>query len=172
MLMAVVLLSLFFPGAAYAGGPDPVPVRFAKNETGVFLSADDVAASQKLELKIVAPRKLVTFCREGDIGYCVPIRLTDANHLLTNGQLWILDTVVRDTFHVVTKENDGVIRLIPAETETGTVKGAYNAEWGPNRGFAVGQTLPDIPFQDMNGGEVRFSRFLGKRYILYCWASW
>ena len=25
---------------------------------------------------------------------------------------------------------------------------------------------------DLNGNEVRFSQFLGKRYILYVWASW
>ena len=49
---------------------------------------------------------------------------------------------------------------------------SYNAEWGEGRGFRPGQTLPDIPLTDMQGREVRFSQFLGKRYIIYCWASW
>ncbi|MEM7599854.1 MAG: hypothetical protein AAF357_00385 [Verrucomicrobiota bacterium] len=49
---------------------------------------------------------------------------------------------------------------------------AYHAEWGPGRGFNPGQTLPDIPLIDLDGEEVRFDRFLGKRYILYGWASW
>ena len=49
---------------------------------------------------------------------------------------------------------------------------AYHATWENNRGFQVGQTLPDIPLFDMQGREVRFSNFLGKKYILYCWASW
>ncbi len=50
--------------------------------------------------------------------------------------------------------------------------GSYNKPWGENRGFAVGQTLPDIPLIDLDGNEVRFSAFLGKRYVLFCWASW
>lgn len=49
---------------------------------------------------------------------------------------------------------------------------AYNAEWGKGRGFEVGQTLPDIPLYDLNGKEVRFSKFLGKQCIVYAWASW
>lgn len=40
------------------------------------------------------------------------------------------------------------------------------------RGFKVGETLPDIPLYDMDGKEVCFSKYLGKQYILYCWASW
>ncbi|MGF1581816.1 MAG: TlpA family protein disulfide reductase [Gemmataceae bacterium] len=49
---------------------------------------------------------------------------------------------------------------------------AYNAEWGQGRGFRVGQTLPDIPLYDLDGKEVRFSKYLGKQYIVYAWASW
>jgi hypothetical protein len=49
---------------------------------------------------------------------------------------------------------------------------AYNAPWPKGRGFGVGQTVPDIPLINLKGEEVRFSRFLGKQYIVYCWASW
>ncbi|MEM6277855.1 MAG: hypothetical protein AAF733_00150 [Verrucomicrobiota bacterium] len=49
---------------------------------------------------------------------------------------------------------------------------AYHAEWGPSRGFEPGKTVPDIPLIDLDGKEVRFDRFLGKRYVLYGWASW
>ncbi len=45
-------------------------------------------------------------------------------------------------------------------------------DWPQGRGFAVGDTIPDIPLVDLEGNEVRFSKFLGKRYVLYCWASW
>ncbi len=48
----------------------------------------------------------------------------------------------------------------------------YTADWPSGRGFEVGDTVPDIPLVDMNGDEIRFSNFLGKRYVLYCWASW
>ena len=55
---------------------------------------------------------------------------------------------------------------------TENVAPGYNAQWGRGRGFRKGDTLPDIPLVDVAGNEVRFSQFLGKRYILYCWASW
>jgi hypothetical protein len=49
---------------------------------------------------------------------------------------------------------------------------ALTDPWPEGRGFAVGQTVPDLAFYDMKGNEVRFGSFLGKRYVLYCWASW
>lgn len=49
---------------------------------------------------------------------------------------------------------------------------AYANNWPEGRGFDVGKTVPDIPLIDLEGNEVRFSNFLGKRYVLYCWASW
>ena len=49
---------------------------------------------------------------------------------------------------------------------------AYNAPWPVDRGFGLGQTVPDIPLIDLEGKEVRFGRFLGKQYVIYCWASW
>lgn len=48
----------------------------------------------------------------------------------------------------------------------------YTQDWPEGRGFDVGKTIPDIPLVDLEGNEVRFSKFLGKRYVLYCWASW
>lgn len=41
-----------------------------------------------------------------------------------------------------------------------------------DRGFEIGQTLPDIPLLNLEGEEVRFSEFLGQQYVLYGWASW
>ena len=46
------------------------------------------------------------------------------------------------------------------------------AGFAKERGFETGQTLPDIALVDLEGKEVRFSDFLGKRYVLYGWASW
>lgn len=48
----------------------------------------------------------------------------------------------------------------------------YAQTWPEGRGFEVGDTIPDIPLVNLEGDEVRFSEFLGKRYVLYCWASW
>jgi len=72
-------------------------------------------------------------------------------------------------------DDDGRVRLQLSEksaiSDVNDVP-AYNADWGPRRGFRQGDTVPDLPFVDLDGNEVRFSQFLGKRYILYCRASW
>ena len=49
---------------------------------------------------------------------------------------------------------------------------AYHTDWGPGRGFEVGQRVPDIPLFDMQGKERRLGEFLGQPYVLFCWASW
>lgn len=72
-------------------------------------------------------------------------------------------------------DDDGRVRLQLSEksaiSDVNDVP-AYNADWGPRRGFRQGDTVPDLPIVDLDGNEVRFSQFLGKRYILYCRASW
>ncbi len=59
----------------------------------------------------------------------------------------------------------------PEEAQPASPPG-ITTQWPKGRGFGVGQTVPDIPLYDMKGNEVRFSRYLGKQYILYVWASW
>lgn len=36
----------------------------------------------------------------------------------------------------------------------------------------VGDQMPDLTLTDINGGEIQLSRYAGKKYIIYMWASW
>ena len=63
----------------------------------------------------------------------------------------------------------GIVTL--GMTTSTTAQSKKVQPWPKDRGFNVGQTVPDIPLYDMKGNEVRFSRYLGKQYILYVWAS-
>lgn len=36
----------------------------------------------------------------------------------------------------------------------------------------VGDRMPDLTLTAINGGEIQLSRYAGKKYILFMWASW
>lgn len=36
----------------------------------------------------------------------------------------------------------------------------------------VGDPMPDLTLAAIDGGEIELSRYAGKRYIIYMWASW
>ena len=36
----------------------------------------------------------------------------------------------------------------------------------------VGDLMPNLTLADINGGEIQLSRYAGKKYIIYMWASW
>jgi len=151
-------------------------IRFARGDQALFLHGADVASVLGFELKIVQPGRLVTFCREGDEGFCVPLRLTESNHRQQGEELLLAAEAVSTALHFQAVEADGKVSLKrlagDAQEASKSLLPGYNAEWGPGRGFSKGETLPDIPLVDLDGNEVRLSAFLGKRYILYCWASW
>ncbi|HIE96235.1 MAG TPA: hypothetical protein EYG03_12315 [Planctomycetes bacterium] len=70
-------------------------VRFQRDREVLFLNAADVASSLGLKLEIVRPGQLLTFCREGDDGFCIPIRLTAQNHRGDGKTLHLTAVVVR-----------------------------------------------------------------------------
>ncbi|MCP4787702.1 MAG: hypothetical protein GY903_29965 [Fuerstiella sp.] len=134
-----------------------------------------VASSLGLKLEIVRPGQLLTFCREGDDGICIPIRLTAQNHRGEGKKLQLAAGVVTSSLRAEIVEDNGTTTIELSEhiadSDVHDIP-AYNADWGPGRGFRQGDAVPDLPFVDLDGNEVRLSQFLGKRYILYCWASW
>lgn len=152
------------------------PIRFERESATVFLECAAVAAELGFEFKVIHPQRLVTFCQGGENGICIPVRLTRENHRGRGKELLVAADVlegalrcrVSDKGQTVTIARQTSPLLSSQEHETP----AYNASWGKGRGFRRGETLPDIPLVDLKGNEVRFSQFLGKRYILYCWASW
>ena len=150
------------------------PVAIERDAGELFVAGEELANALGWEFKVVRPDALLTFCRLGAEGYCIPVRLQPGD---TRGQkptfarVALLERALRlrfvDRYGVVS------IRSLKDSDADHQVEGAaYNAAWGAKRGFGVGQTLPDIPLVDLQGREVRFAQFLGKRYILYCWASW
>jgi hypothetical protein len=150
-------------------------VRFHLGAGVLFLNAADVASALQLKLEVVRPGQLLTFCREGDDGFCIPVCLTAQNHRGNEKTLQLTAAVVRSSLAAEIVNADGTVKIKLSEDAADSDVNdtpAYNADWGPGRGFRRGDTVPDLPFVDLDGNEVRFSKFLGKRYILYCWASW
>jgi len=172
-LFALVLIS---QSATAAQPQRSDAIRFSRDKKVLFLNAEDLAKSLAFELKIVDPQSLVTFCQDKDGGYCIPIRLASDNHKRNGEQLFIAADVVSQALRFRVVETASKVTIVP-HTEpfaknVETASFGFNAQWGSGRGFRKGDTLPDIPLVDVAGNEVRFSQFLGKRYILYCWASW
>ena len=172
----VLALILISNSAAAAEPPDPNAIRFSHDKKVLYLNAEDLAKSLAFELKIVDPRRLVTFCRDKDGGYCIPIRLVAENHRRDGEQLLIAADVASQALRFRVVESATKVTIVPHPErfvrEGQIAVPGYNAQWGAGRGFGKGDTLPDIPLVDVAGNEVRFSQFLGQRYILYCWASW
>jgi len=157
-----------------ANGADEI--RFIRQEQTLFLSCAGAAAVLDVEFKIVHPQRLVTFCQGGEGGLCIPVRLTPDNHRQVGKDLMVAADVLERALRCRVGDKGETVTITRLSlAEIGSLKNespAYNAAWGTGRGFRKGETLPDIPLVDLQGNEVRFSQFLGKRYILYCWASW
>ena len=160
------------PDAMVDGSDKHVAV--SRQRKTLLLNAAHVGRAFDWEVKVVAPGKLLTFCREGDKGVCIPVRLENIATEKTKRGLFVDAAVLARTLRFAIEDKGGQVRLRKnSKSDTDTPQApSYNASWGAGRGFRTGQTLPDIPLYDMDGTEVRFSRFLGKQYIIYCWASW
>jgi hypothetical protein len=161
------------PEAAQVVGNDAV-VSYIRRDSKLLLDESDTAAAFGWESKVVADGDVLVFCRDGDQGLCLPVRLRDAVSFQVDDALFVDAEALAKPLRFQVTDFGGVVRLVAApgnRTDDPPTSG-YNAAWGAGRGFRVGQTLPDIPLVDLDGNEVRFSRYLGKQYIIYCWASW
>lgn len=178
MRNATVVLILFLPSsvsfavdrvATVSGSNAKIP--FLTSGESVLIDVSETAKAFKWRLKIVRPGKLITFCRDSG---CVPVVLTTVKSETVGNRLFVEATAIGKALSFSVQMNKGRVRLIKLVAAKNKSDGlpAYNAKWGKGRGFRVGQTLPDIPLFDLRGNEVRFSKFLGKQYIVYCWASW
>jgi hypothetical protein len=140
----------------------------------LLLKAKPLAIVLGQEAKVVSEGKLLTFCQTGDEEFCVPVSLRNVVTVGKGDDLFVEAAVVARALRLEIEDRKGVvtIRRSTAKRSDEDDIPAFNAAWAEGRGFRAGQTLPDIPLMDMDGQEVRFSQFLGKRYIIYCWASW
>lgn len=149
-------------------------VRTVRSDGRLLLNVSDLAAALGQEAKAVSNGQLLTFCRTGDEGLCIPIPLRNVPATGKGDSLFVDASVLARALRLEVDNQKTRVVLRPAtgKRDDETDIPAFNAAWGEGRGFRPGQTLPDIPLMDMDGREVRFSQFLGKRYIIYCWASW
>ena len=140
---------------------------------GGILLVPIVAAAQAAgwEAKVVTAGKLVTLCRAE---VCVPLRLDQVRHKEISGALYADAKALAKAMGVDFREehSKGVFSAELATPAAEPAIPAYHAAWGKERGFRKGQTVPDIPLYDLDNKEVRFSKFLGKQYLIYVWASW
>ena len=91
-------------------------VRFQHDREVLFLNAADVASSLGLKLEIVRPGQLLTFCREGDDGICIPIRLTAQNHRGDGNTLHLTAVVGKSSLRVQIVEDSGTITIRPSSS--------------------------------------------------------
>lgn len=150
-------------------------VELARKDKTLFLHVNQAAEAFGWQAKIVTSGKLLTLCREGNGGLCIPLRLEKVETLRIEKTLFVEANALARALRFSIDDRKNRVILSPATSKDGKEDPdvpAYNSVWGKGRGFRVGQTLPNIPLYDMQGREVRFSKFLGKQYIVYCWASW
>ena len=149
-------------------------VSFVRQDSKLLLNANEVATAFGWEAKVVADGQMLTLCRDGDNGLCIPVRLPNVTSLQSDTALFVDAKALARPLRFRVLDLGGIVTLAPvagAAIDNQEIP-AYNASWGKGRGFRPGQTLPDIPLMDLQGREVRFCRYLGKQYIIYCWASW
>lgn len=138
-----------------------------------FVSAADLAASLNMKLEVISRNNMLTFCSAGPEAICIPLRLTDTNSLRKKDAIFLQQSTVESILSVSVSVNGNSAIATPQKAASPVdLTEGYNSAWAKGRGFNLGETVPDIPLVGMEGEEVRFSEYLGKRYILYCWASW
>lgn len=183
LAMSSLLVSVGGPSAAQNSNPVSLTatvegskqsVKTARSDDVLLLNAVDLAIALGQEAKVVSNGRLLTFCQTGDDGLCIPVSLRDVQSTGKGESLFVDAKVLARALRL---EIDDQKTQIVIRRSTGKLNDeanipAFNTAWGEGRGFRPGQTLPDIPLMGMDGQEVRFSHFLGKRYIIYCWASW
>jgi len=149
-------------------------VRFLRDQSTLLLDAYGTADTFGWQARMQIQDQLLVFCREEPEGLCVPLRLDRTLHRKSGAVLFVDANVLAHALRFTVVDERHSDSLIPNARHEAIDADlpAYNAEWGAGRGFHVGDTLPNIPLYNMDGQEVRFSQFLGKQYILYCWASW
>lgn len=166
-----LMASLFLIANANAFAQQPIGTIAVGDSS--FVSAADLAASLNMKLEVIPRNNMLTFCSTGPDAICIPLRLTDANSIRKKDMTFLLQSEAESILSVSISVNGKSAIATPqkAASHVDLTEG-YNSAWPTGRGFNLGETVPDIPLVGMDGQEVRFSEYLGKRYILYCWASW
>lgn len=174
ILLAAALLPLVLDQQQCTAASEPVEdvIEVKTVDETTFVDAAAVGRAADLKFEVVQPDRLATYCSDGPQAICIPVQLNAANFLQADGRNYLSVAALESALSVtITVDGDRAsVSVEPGERPAADP--GYNADWPAGRGFQPGDTVPDIPLTVIDGREVRFSEFLGKRYILYCWASW
>jgi hypothetical protein len=135
-------------------------VRAVIEDGSVFISLDDISEKLGIISKDIG-KGMVGLCK-GDL--CVPVQLDneedarrDSGVLMINAHLIAATLESKAQWLVMGK----ALRFIPVDNVM------------PDEALKVGDVVPDFVLPSIADGKmVSFSRFRGKRVLLFLWASW
>ena len=145
----------------YITGEENIPgVRAVIEDGSVFISLDDISEKLGIISKDIG-EGMVGLCK-GDL--CVPVQLDneedarrDSGVLMINAHLIAATLESKAQWLVMGK----ALRFIPVDNVM------------PDEALKVGDVVPDFVLPSIADGKmVSFSRFRGKRVLLFLWASW
>lgn len=142
-------------------GEENIPgVRAVIEDGSVFISLDDISEKLGIISKDIG-EGMVGLCK-GDL--CVPVQLDskedvrrDSGVLMINGDLIAATLNMKAKWLIMGK----ALRFVPVDPLM------------PGEALKVGDVVPDFALSSITDGKmVSFSRFRGKRVLLFLWASW
>ncbi len=168
LIIAGILTSIICSAAAanstvsvYVTGEENISgVRAVIEDGSVFISLDDISEKLGIISKDIG-EGMVGLCK-GDL--CVPVQLDneedarrDSGVLMINADLIAATLDSRAEWLVMGR----ALRFIPVDNVM------------PDEALKVGDVVPDFLLPSIADGKmVSFSRFRGKRVLLFLWASW
>ncbi len=152
---ANITVSIYVTGEENISG-----VRAVIEDGSVFISLDDISERLGIISKDIG-EGMVGLCK-GDL--CVPVQLDneedarrDSGVLMINAHLIAATLDSRSEWLIMGK----ALRFIPVDNVM------------PDEALKVGDVVPDFVLPSITDGKmVSFSRFRGKRVLLFLWASW
>jgi hypothetical protein len=169
VLVTANILAAFIYSAAGANstvsihitGEENIPgVRAVIEDGSVFISLDDISERLGIVSKDIG-EGMVGLCK-GDL--CVPVQLDneedarrDSGVLMINADLIAATLNLKAEWLIMGK----ALRFVPVDHVM------------PDEALKVGDVVPDFVLPSITDGKmVSFSKFRGKRVLLFLWASW
>jgi hypothetical protein len=134
-----------------------VPVH--RSEGRGYVPAEPLAQALGVEIKAEGSAALA-FCVL-DVCALVPTDGSDARVVRRDGRVWVSLNAVPELLYAQYAWDEGRGMLTLARDRGGSPGG-----------LSPGQALPPLTLPDLDGKDVSFSSFLGRKMVLFTWASW